>query len=50
MAAVSDKTQYASVLRDLKAQGTVSPETRQKLAAEAFALTAAYDAQIASAT
>ena len=28
--------------------GTVSPETRQKLAAEAFALTAAYDAQIAS--
>jgi phosphoribosylaminoimidazolecarboxamide formyltransferase/IMP cyclohydrolase len=48
VAAVSDKTQYASVLRDLKAQGTVSPETRQKLAAEAFALTASYDAQIAS--
>ena len=48
VAAVSDPTQYASVLRDLKAQGTVSPETRQKLAAEAFALTAAYDAQIAS--
>jgi phosphoribosylaminoimidazolecarboxamide formyltransferase/IMP cyclohydrolase len=48
VAAVSDKTQYASVLRDLKAQGTVSPETRQKLAAEAFALTAAYDAQVAS--
>ncbi|HET6820255.1 MAG TPA: bifunctional phosphoribosylaminoimidazolecarboxamide formyltransferase/IMP cyclohydrolase [Candidatus Limnocylindria bacterium] len=48
VAAVSDKTQYASVLRDLKAMGTVSPETRQKLAAEAFALTAAYDAQIAS--
>ena len=46
--AASDKTQYASVLRDLKAQGTVSPETRQKLAAEAFALTAAYDAQVAS--
>jgi len=48
VAAVSDKTQYASVLRDLKAQGTVSPETRQKLAAEAFALTAGYDAHIAS--
>ncbi|MGI8703467.1 MAG: bifunctional phosphoribosylaminoimidazolecarboxamide formyltransferase/IMP cyclohydrolase, partial [Candidatus Limnocylindrales bacterium] len=48
VAAVSDKTQYASVLRDLKAMGTVSPETRQKLAAEAFALTASYDAQIAS--
>jgi phosphoribosylaminoimidazolecarboxamide formyltransferase/IMP cyclohydrolase len=48
VAAVSDKTQYASVLRDVKAMGTVSPETRQKLAAEAFALTAGYDAQIAS--
>jgi len=48
VAAVSDPTQYASVMRDVKSQGTVSPETRQKLAAEAFALTAAYDAQIAS--
>ncbi|MDP9250146.1 MAG: bifunctional phosphoribosylaminoimidazolecarboxamide formyltransferase/IMP cyclohydrolase, partial [Chloroflexota bacterium] len=48
VAAVSNPTQYASVLRDIKTQGTVSPETRQKLAAEAFALTAAYDAQIAS--
>jgi phosphoribosylaminoimidazolecarboxamide formyltransferase/IMP cyclohydrolase len=48
VAAVSDKTQYASVLRDLKSLGAISPETRQKLAAEAFALTAAYDAHIAS--
>jgi phosphoribosylaminoimidazolecarboxamide formyltransferase / IMP cyclohydrolase len=48
VAAVSDPTQYASVLRDLKTIGGVSPETRQKLAADAFALTAAYDAQIAS--
>ena len=48
VAAVSSPTQYASVLRDVKAQGTVSPETRQKLAAEAFGLTAGYDAQIAS--
>jgi phosphoribosylaminoimidazolecarboxamide formyltransferase/IMP cyclohydrolase len=48
VAAVSDKTQYASVLRDLKALKAISPETRQKLAAEAFALTAAYDAHIAS--
>ena len=47
VAAVSDPTQYASVLRDLKTIGAVSPETRQKLAAEAFALTAAYDAHIA---
>jgi phosphoribosylaminoimidazolecarboxamide formyltransferase/IMP cyclohydrolase len=48
VAAVSSPTQYASVLRDIKTLGSVSPETRQKLAAEAFALTAAYDAQIAS--
>jgi phosphoribosylaminoimidazolecarboxamide formyltransferase/IMP cyclohydrolase len=48
VAAVSDPTQYALVLRDLRTIGGVSPETRQKLAAEAFALTAAYDAHIAS--
>ncbi len=48
VAAVSGPTQYALVLRDLRTIGTVSPETRQKLAAEAFALTAAYDAHIAS--
>ncbi len=47
VAAVSDPTQYASVLRDVKALKAVSPETRQKLAAEAFGLTAAYDAHIA---
>jgi phosphoribosylaminoimidazolecarboxamide formyltransferase/IMP cyclohydrolase len=48
VAAVSSPTQYASVLRDVKTLGSVSPETRQKLAAEAFATTAAYDAQISS--
>jgi len=48
VAAVSSPTQYASVLRDVKTLGGVSPETRQKLAGEAFAVTAAYDAQIAS--
>ena len=48
VAAVSSPTQYASVLRDIKSLGSVSPETRQKLGGEAFALTAAYDAQIAS--
>jgi phosphoribosylaminoimidazolecarboxamide formyltransferase/IMP cyclohydrolase len=48
VAAVSDPTQYASVLRDVKALKAVSPETRQKLAAEAFGVTAAYDAQIAA--
>ncbi len=46
VAAVSSPTQYASVLRDIKTRGSVSPETRQKLAGDAFALTAAYDAQI----
>jgi phosphoribosylaminoimidazolecarboxamide formyltransferase/IMP cyclohydrolase len=48
VAAVSSPTQYASVLRDIKTLGSVAPETRQKLAAEAFAATAAYDGQIAS--
>jgi phosphoribosylaminoimidazolecarboxamide formyltransferase/IMP cyclohydrolase len=38
----------ALVLRDIKTLGSVSPETRQKLAADAFALTAAYDGQVAS--
>ena len=37
VAAVSSPTQYASVLRDIKTLGGVSPETRQKLAGEAFA-------------
>ena len=48
VAAVSSPTQYASVLRDVKRDRTVAPETRQKLAAEAFGLTAAHDAQIAT--
>jgi phosphoribosylaminoimidazolecarboxamide formyltransferase/IMP cyclohydrolase len=48
VAAVSSPTQYASVLRDVKRDKSVAPETRQKLAAEAFGLTAAHDAQIAT--
>jgi len=48
VAAVSSPTQYASVLRDVKRDKAVAPETRQKLAAEAFGLTAAHDAQIAT--
>jgi phosphoribosylaminoimidazolecarboxamide formyltransferase/IMP cyclohydrolase len=48
VAAVSSPTQYALVMRDIKTLGSVSPETRQKLAAEAYAVTASYDAQIAS--
>ena len=48
VAAVCSPAHYARVLADVRQHGSVSPETRQKLAAEAFAMTAAYDAQIAS--
>jgi phosphoribosylaminoimidazolecarboxamide formyltransferase/IMP cyclohydrolase len=48
VAAVSSPTQYASVLRDIKRDQSVTPETREKLAAEAFALIAALDAEIAA--
>jgi phosphoribosylaminoimidazolecarboxamide formyltransferase/IMP cyclohydrolase len=48
VAAVSSPTQYASVLRDLKRDRVVAPETRHKLAAEAFGLIAALDAQFAA--
>jgi phosphoribosylaminoimidazolecarboxamide formyltransferase/IMP cyclohydrolase len=48
VAAVSSPTQYASVLRDLKRDQAVAPETRHKLAAEAFGLIAALDAQFAT--
>ena len=47
-AAVSSPTQYASVLRDIKRDQAVAPETRHKLAADAFGLIAAHDAQIAA--
>ncbi len=39
---------YMTVLDELRATGTVSHDLRSRLAAEAFAHTAAYDAQIAS--
>ena len=39
--------QYASIIEEIKQQGTTTPETRQRLAAEAFAHTAAYDRAIA---
>ncbi len=37
---------YAAVLEELRQRGTVDPETRRELAAEAFAHTASYDAAI----
>jgi phosphoribosylaminoimidazolecarboxamide formyltransferase/IMP cyclohydrolase len=48
VSAVSSPTQYALVLRDIKRDQAVAPETRHKLAAEAFGLITAHDAQIAT--
>ena len=45
--AVSQPQQYDAVLAELRV-GEVGPETRRRLAQEAFALTAAYDAVIAA--
>ena len=47
VAVVSSQAQYGAVLEELRAQGSVSPETRRRLAGEAFATSAAYEAQIA---
>lgn len=38
---------YPAVLEEIRQRGTVDPETRRELAAEAFAHTASYDAAIA---
>jgi phosphoribosylaminoimidazolecarboxamide formyltransferase / IMP cyclohydrolase len=48
VAAVSDPGHYAQVVEEIRARGHVSPEFRQRLAAEAFALVAAYDAEVAA--
>jgi phosphoribosylaminoimidazolecarboxamide formyltransferase/IMP cyclohydrolase len=45
--ALSSPDQYAGVLAELLANGDLSVETRRRLAAEAFAATAAYEAAIA---
>ncbi len=42
-------SQYDAVVAELKAEGATSAKTRARLAAEAFALTATYDAAIAHA-
>ena len=44
---VTRPEQYPKVLEELKAQGGLSEATRRTLAAEAFAMTAAYDSSIA---
>src|SRR6266852_197901 len=45
---VTDPSDYDAVLGGIAATGGVSRETRRRLAAKAYALTAAYDAAIAS--
>jgi phosphoribosylaminoimidazolecarboxamide formyltransferase/IMP cyclohydrolase len=48
VAAVSSEDQYDAVLSDLRAHGEVTLETRRRLARDAFATTAAYEATIAN--
>ena len=45
---VARPERYSAVLEELRQRGTVDPETRRELAAEAYAHTASYDAAIAS--
>jgi phosphoribosylaminoimidazolecarboxamide formyltransferase/IMP cyclohydrolase len=45
---VAHPEHYATVVDELRRQGGVSVETRQRLAAEAFAIVAAYDAEVAA--
>lgn len=45
---VCDPSDYGLVLEELSAGGEVSAETRRKLAAKVFALTAAYDGAVAA--
>jgi phosphoribosylaminoimidazolecarboxamide formyltransferase/IMP cyclohydrolase len=47
-APVCRPTQYTFLLDELRSNGSLSPETRRELAAEAFATTAAYEAAIAT--
>lgn len=47
VAIVTSPEQYSAVLEDISRQGSVSDELRRRLAAEAFACTAAYDRAIA---
>jgi phosphoribosylaminoimidazolecarboxamide formyltransferase/IMP cyclohydrolase len=48
VAPVSRTTQYERVLEELQRDGELSLETRRELAAEAFSVTAAYEASIAA--
>jgi len=48
VAVVVDPADYAAVLDELRADGSISAATKRRLAADAFARIAAYDAQIAT--
>ncbi len=48
VAVVTSPSQYETVLAELRATGTVGDDTRRRLAEEAFARTASYDAAIVS--
>ena len=48
VAAVANPARYAAVIADIRGRGDVSAELRQRLAAEAYGLVAAYHAEIAA--
>ena len=48
VAAVSEPARYEQIVAEIRDRGSVSAELRQRLAAEAFAVVAAYDAQVAA--
>jgi phosphoribosylaminoimidazolecarboxamide formyltransferase/IMP cyclohydrolase len=48
VAAASDPGQYPGIVDELRELGGISPETRARLAAEAFSMVAAYHAEIAA--
>ncbi len=48
VAVLTDPGDYAGVLAEIEASGEVSPATRRRLAAKAFAHTAAYDGRVAA--
>lgn len=47
VAVVTEPAQYDSIINAIRTSGSVPPAMRQQLAAQAFATTAAYDAQVA---
>ena len=47
VAVVTEPSQYDSIIDAIRTNGSVPPALRQQLAAQAFATTAAYDAQVA---